>query len=111
MLLSLAKVLLFYDIFIVLVGPFCDVRLRISQISCTFASFLQALASALSLFCVWKSHKKKVWTSVISGNSGFDSYRLQYTQKVHTYGANIHYIAEVYSNLSKIELLLNKVNN
>ena len=27
---------------------------------------------------------KKVWTSVILGNSGFGSYRLQYTQKVHT---------------------------
>ena len=110
MLISLAKVLLLFDICIVLVGPFCEMRLRISQISCTFASFLQAYISVFAVFCVY-NHTKKVWTSVISGNSGFDSYRLQYTQKVHTYGANIHYIAEVYSNLSKIELLLNKVNN
>ncbi len=43
-------------------------------------------------------------------NSGFDSHRLQYMQKVHTYGVNIRYIREVYYNVSKIEFILNKAN-
>ena len=43
-------------------------------------------------------------------NSGFDSHRLQYMQKVHTYGVNIRYISEVYYNVSKIEFILNKAN-
>lgn len=56
---SLAKVLLLFDICMVLVGPFCEMRLHISQISCTFASFLQALASALAIFLRVEITQKK----------------------------------------------------
>ncbi len=53
-------------------------------------------------------HNEKVWTSVILGNSGFDSYRLQYTQKVHTNVRTCAILRKSIYNLSKIELLLNK---
>ena len=38
--------------------------------------------------------KVRTFACIILGNSGFHSHRLQYMQKVHTYGVNIHYITE-----------------
>lgn len=38
--------------------------------------------------------KVRTFAFIILGNSGFHSHRLQYMQKVHTYGVNIRYITE-----------------
>ena len=72
---SAAKLQLFCDIFVVLVGPFCPrvcAFRKIIVLLQRFRASVHAQKKCELLFC-------------ILGNSGFDSYRLQYKQKVHTY--------------------------